>query len=326
MIRVIASGLALAAAVPRPAHAAPPGGTPAVTTAAATPGAPPGPAAIQVAALAPADDARQAVVIGTTGEVYEPDGKGAWVHKLQSSTADALVAAGRAGGATGPIVAIGDGVVYRLAANGWSAVRLVQHGKAVLGAGVRSLAAVGRQLFALDQLTGGEPTRLALAPANILAIGAGTKAIVLATDTGVWKLEGAKLTALKTVPRRLRIVSDRWAIVDRGAVDLTTAKLTGWPAGLAIGVAAAAPEDALVAIGVGRAGLELVTVRAGKLARDPLGITGTAVGVVVDRAGRAVVALSDGRIAVRGKAGWTTTQVTDETPAEHPGAAPATSD
>jgi hypothetical protein len=80
-----------------------------------------------------------------------------------------------------------------------------------------------------------------------------------------------------------------------------------------------------VAVATGPGGLELVTLAAGKLARDPLGTTGTAVGVVVDRAGRAVVALSDGRIALRDKAGWTTTQVTDEPPADHPGPAPATS-
>jgi hypothetical protein len=318
-LRAIAAGLALAlvsaAIVSRPAHANP-AGDPATGTAAS-----------RVAAVAPADDARKAVVIGTSGEVYEPDGKGAWVHRLQSSTADALVAAGRAGGAAGgSIVALGEGVVYRLAANGWSAIRLVQHGKAILGGGVRSLAAVGRQLFALDQLTKGEPTKLALAPANILAIGASAKAIVIATEAGVWRLEGAKLVALKAVPRRLRIVSDRWAIVDHGAVDLTTAKLTGWPSGLTIGVAAAAPDEAFAAIGTSHAGLELVTLRGGKLERDPLGITGTAVGVVVDRAGRALVALSDGRIALRDKAGWTTTQVTDEPPAEHPGPAPATSE
>jgi hypothetical protein len=274
-------------------------------------------------ALAPADDARKAVVIGVGGEVYEPDGKGAWVHKLQSSTADALVVAGRT--SSGTIVALGEGVVYRLAANGWSAIRLVQHGKAILGAGVRSLAAVGRQLFALDSLTGGEPTRLALAPANILAIGAGAKAIVLVTEAGVFKLDGTKLGALTTAPRRLRIVSDRWAIVERGAVDLISARLTGWPSGLTIGIAAAAPDDALVAIGASHAGLELVTLRGGKFARDPLGLTGTAVGVTLDRAGRAVVALSDGRIAVRGKTGWTTSQVVDEPPAEHPGPAPAVS-
>jgi hypothetical protein len=285
-----------------------------------------GATSIRLAAIAPADDARKAVVIGTGGEVYEPDGKGVWVHRLQSSTADALVAAGRTGGAAGgAIVALGEGVVYRLAANGWSAVRLVQHGKAVLGAGARSLAGVGRQLFSLDQLTRGEPTRLAVAPANILAIGAGEKAVVIATEAGAFRLDGAKLVALKTVPRRMRIVSDHWAIVDRGALDLTTATLTEWPSGLTIGVAAATSSDALVAIAASHAGLELVTLRGSKLVRDPLGITGTAVGVVVDRAGRAMVALDDGRIALRDKAGWTTTQVTDEPPAEHPGAAPATS-
>jgi len=310
-----------------PAHAVPAGdpGSGAATGAATgtTTGATTSATTIRVAAIAPADDARKAVVLGVGGEVYEPDGKGAWVHKLQSSTADALVAAGRAGDA---VVALGEGVVYRLATNGWSAIRLVQHGKAIMGAGARSLAAVGRQLFALDQLTGGEPTRLALAPANIVAIGAGAKAIVIATEAGVWRVQGAKLVALPASPKRLRIVSDRWAIADRGAVDLTTGKLTGWPSGLTIGVAAGTPDDALVAIGASRAGLELVTLRGGKLQRDPLEITGTAVGVVVDRAGRAVVALSDGRVLLRGKAGWTTTQVTDAAPAEHPGAPPASSD
>jgi len=272
--------------------------------------------------MAPADDARRSVAIGPSGEVYEPDGKGAWVHRLPGWTADPVVAAGRAGAS---VLAYGDGVVYRLAANGWSALRLVQRGKAIMNPGRRSLAAVGRQLFALDPLTLGEPGKLAVAPSSIVAIGAGAKAVVIATETGVFRLDGGKLTALPAAPRRPRLVSDRWAIVDRGAVDLTTNKLTAWPGGLAIGVAATTADDALVAIGAGRAGLELVTLRAGKLARDPLGLSGTAVGVVVDRAGRAAVALSDGRIAVRDPSGWTTTEVTDEVPAEHPGSPPAAS-
>ena len=281
------------------------------------------PAAIQLAAVAPADDARRAIVIGRGGEVYEPDGKGAWVHRLPSSTADPVIAAGRAGDS---VVALGEGVIYRLAANGWSALRLVQHGKAILGSGERSVAAVGRQLFALAPLPRGEPTLLAQAPAAIVAIGASARGIVVATETGVFRLTGGRLAAIKAAPPRPRLVGDRWAIVDRGAVDLTTARLTAWPADLAIGPAATGPGDALVAVVAGKAGLELVTLGAGKLARDPLGITGTAVGVVVDRAGRAMVALSDGQIAVRDKAGWTTTVVADAPPAEHPGAAPATSD
>lgn len=279
--------------------------------------------AIRVAALVPSDDARKAIVIGVTGEVYEPDGKGAWLHRLPCSTAHAVIAAGRAGGA---VVALGDGVVYRLAANGWSAIRLVQRGKAIMSAGMRSLAAVGRQLFALDALARGEPTKLAVAPANIVGIGAGPRGIVVATKAGVFKLERSRLVALRAVPSRLRIVSDRWALVDRGALDLASAKVTAWPRDLAIGVAAGAPDDALVAIGASGAGLELVTLRGSKLARDPIGVAGTAVGVALDRAGRAVVALSDGRIALRDRTGWTTTQVRSEPTAEHPGAAPATSE
>jgi len=279
-------------------------------------------AAVKIAAMAPADDARRAVVIGPSGEVYEPDGKGAWIHRLPSWTADPVVAAGRAGAS---VVAFSDGVVYRLADNGWSALRIAQRGKAIMSPGRRALAAVGRQLFTLDPLTRGEPGKLALASSNITAIGAGPKAVVIATETGVFKLDGGKLAALPAAPKRPRLVSDRWAIVDRGAVDLTTNRITGWPGGLTIGIAATTADGSLVAIGAGAAGLELVTLRGGKLARDPLGLSGTAVGIVVDRGGRAVVALSDGRIALRDPHGWTTTEVSDETPAEHPGAPPAAS-
>jgi len=341
------AALAIALVAARPVRAEPPSSRAAST--------------VRLVAIAPADDARRAIALGAGGEVYEPDGKGAWVHRLPSTTADRLVSAGRTAGPGSPVVALGDGVVYRLAANGWSAIRLAQKGKAILGSGARSLAAVGRQLFALDALTRGEPTRLALAPANIVAIGAGARGVVIATDSGAWRFDGKQLVALEGAPSRMRLISDRWAIVDRGAIDLTAAQTTSrsgarpgartsartsaktgaqtsakatvkiaanviaWPTGLTIGAAAVAPDGALVAIGSTRAGLELVTLRGGKLARDPLGVTGTAVGVVVDRAGRAAVALSDGRIAVRDKAGWTTTEVTDETPPEHPGAPPATS-
>jgi hypothetical protein len=305
---------------------------------------------VRLAALAPADDARRAIAIGAGGEVFEPDGKGAWVHRRAIATADRLTAAGRAAPG-GAVVAIGDGVVYRLASNGWSAIRLVQRGKAILGSGARSLAAVGRQLFALDTLTRGEPTKLALAPAGIVAIGSGARGTVITTDAGAWRFDGKNLVALQA-PTRMRLVSDRWAIVDRGALDLSTVpaivpattiatpkaakaasrpaskappSITPWPGGLAVGVASVAPDGALIAIGAGRTGLELLTVRGGKLARDPLGITGNAVGVVVDRAGRAAVALLDGRIALRDKAGWTTTEVTEEAPGERPGPPPAPS-
>lgn len=279
----------------------------------------------KLAALAPAEDARRAVVIGIRGEVYEPDGKGAWIHRLASTTADPVEAAGRTAVGGARIVALAGGAIYRLAGNGWSAIRLRQRGKAILGTGTRAVAAVGRQLFALDELTKGEPTRLATASAPILAIGAGARGLVIATDAGLVRLTAGKLVALPAAPRRAKLVGERWAVVDRGAVDLTTNRLTAWPAGLAIGVATTGPNDALVVVASSHAGLELVTLARGKLVRDSLGVTGTAVGVVLDRAGRAAVALADGRVAVRERSGWSTVEVSEEIPSERPGSPPALS-
>lgn len=278
-------------------------------------------------ALAPGatDDARQAIAIGPTGEVYAPDGKGAWLRSLPATTADRLTTVGRAGAS---VVAIGDGVVYRLADNGWSALRLVQRGKAILGAGTRAVAAVGKQLFALDGNTRGEPTKLAVAPANVVAIAAGRSGLVIATETSLLRLapKSAKLTPVPKAPRKPRLISERWALTDRGPVDLTTMALARWPSGLAIGAAAAGPDDALVAIGATHAGLELVTVRpGGAIERDPLGLSGAAVGLVVDKQKRAVVALRDGRLAVRDARGWSTVAVAEAPRGERPGSGPAVS-
>jgi hypothetical protein len=287
--------------------------------------APVTPAAPQLVALVPADDARAAIALGPRGEVYEPDGKGAWVRKQQITTADKLAIAGRAGSS---VVANGEGVVYRLAANGWSALRLAQKGLAVMSGGSRAIAAVGRQLYALDRTAAGEPAKLALAAAPVLAIGTG-KGIVIATERGLLRVDGAKLTPIAGAPRKVaKLVSDLWALVDRGALELRSNKTTAWPVGLTILLAASGPDDSLVAVAKASGGLELVTVRTGKLVREPIALTppGEPVGIVVDRGGRAVVALRDGRIASRARAGtWVVTTVSDALPAPRPGAPPANS-
>ena len=303
--------------------------------------APDGPApaaALQLAALAPApspaDDARRAVAIGPSGEVYEPDGKGAWVRRQRLTTATSISLAARAGGA---VLALGDGVVYRLAPNGWSALRLAQKDKAKLSAGWSAVAAVGRQLLALDRMAGGEPAKLGAAAGEVLLLGSG-KSVVVATDRGLFRLTGAKLAPL-AAPRRARmLVGDQWAIVDGGAVDLRTGRITAWPAGAAVDLAAAAPDDGLIAVARAAGKLELLSVRAGKLERAPIEVAAVApapapalvasltpIGVAADRAGRAVVAFRDGRIAVRDGATWTTVAVTEQLPPAHPGAPPAPS-
>ena len=284
--------------------------------------------AVVLVALAPppGDDARKAVVLGQGGEVFAPNASGDYVRTRAFATADAPLVAGRAGGA---VVALGDGVVYRLADNGWTAIRLVQKGKALMSGGKRSVAAVGRQLFALDRTAGGEPAKLALAPAPVLAIASGDAGVVIQTDRGLMRLAGTTFKRLDRAPRRItRLVSDRWALTDRAAVDLKTGAATPWPSGLAAQVAAAGPDAATLAvIGSNRTGLELITLTSTKIVRDPIAGTqgAQAVGIAVDKSGRAVVALADGRVARRERGTWTLAQVRDELPAPKPGSGPATS-
>ncbi|MBA3463887.1 MAG: hypothetical protein H0T46_28275 [Deltaproteobacteria bacterium] len=278
-------------------------------------------------ALAPgeADDARKAIALGPDGQVYAPVSSGEWVRSQPITTADTLVIAGRAGQS---VVAFGDGVVYRLADNGWSAIRLVQKGKAVMSGGRRAVAAVGRQVFALDRSAGGEPAKLAVAPALVLAIGSGEAGVVIQTAGGLLRLEGAAFKPLARAPRRItRLVSERWVLIDRGAVDLKTNATTSWPAGLTIQVAEAGTGVALVAVGSTRTGLELVTLAGTKLTREPIAETAgaKAVGVVVDKAGRATVALADGRLARRERDVWTITSVREALPAPKAGSPPAVS-
>lgn len=285
-------------------------------------------AAVVVVALAPppGDDARKAVVLGGGGEVFAPDASGDYVRTRAFATADTPALAGRAGGA---VVALGDGVVYRLADNGWTAIRLVQKGKAVMSGGKRSVAAVGRQLFALDKTAGGEPAKLALAPGPVLAIASGEAGVVIQTDRGLLRLDGTAWKRLDRAPRRItRLVSERWALSDRGAVDLKTGTTTAWPSGATVQVTAAGPDAAtLAAIATTRTGLELVTLTGTKLVRDPIAGTqgAKAVGVALDKAGRAVVALADGRIARRERGAWAISTVRDALPPPRPGSPPATS-
>jgi hypothetical protein len=296
-------------------------------TSVAASAAPPAPMLVALAPP-PGDDARRAVAIGPTGQVYQPDGKGEWVRQQSITTANKLTAVGRAGTT---VVATGEGVVYRLAPNGWSAIRLAQKGGAVMSGGPRSVAAVGRQLFALDRTAGGEPLKLAMAPTAVLAIGSGSRGLVVATDAGLLRVDKAAFVRIKGAPRRVNhFINDRWALVDRGVLDLRSGKTLPWPTGVTIHVAAAGPSDSLVAVGRQRSGLELFTLRAGKLQREPIGLstgtdTGQPVGIASDRRGRVVVAMRDGRLAIRERGVWATATVREDLPEPHPGSPPATS-
>ncbi|MEO8701029.1 MAG: hypothetical protein ABI867_13355 [Kofleriaceae bacterium] len=237
--------------------------------------------------------------------------------------ASAVTSVGRT--ADGVVVG-GDGVIYRLAPTGWTAIRLAQKGDAVMAAGGRSIGAIKRQLYSLERQVGGEAQRLALMPAPVTAMAGGAKATVVLTERGLYRVEGAKITAVAGAPKLTRLVSDRWALVDRGAYDLRAGKTIAWPAGAKVAVASAGDDLAAVATIAGK--LELLVIRGGTVDRAPIAPdepAGVAVGVAVDRSGRAVIALADGRVLVRSGATWTSTTVREAFAAARPGAAPATS-
>jgi hypothetical protein len=280
------------------------------------------------------DDARKSIAIGARGEVFEPDGKGAWVRRQRTSTSESLSIAGRAGDA---VIGWGNGIVYRLAANGWSAIRLHQKERAVASGGVRAIAAVGRQLFALDKTVNGEPAKLAVAPSNVIAIGAGPRGVIVQLDRGLFRLQGARVGAIANAPKAIaKVVSDRWVLVADGAIDLKTGRKTGFPPTSTVVVAAMMEDERLVLVvrNRDRAGLDVVTLKDSKLERTPLDIppssTGAVpepVGIVLDRSNRIVVAMRDGQIVMRDAptATWTTTTITEAVFAAKPGPAPARS-
>jgi hypothetical protein len=271
-------------------------------------------------ALAPAIDARDAVAIGPAGEVYRPDGKGAWIRTRGGGMAEQVIGAVAAGPT---VIAVAKGSLpFKLKPTGWSAIAFGRKARPIVGTGTRVLAAVGKSVFALDK---GEPQKLADAPTSVLALAASGAGAVIVTTKGLCRLEGGKWKPVKKAPKGVKnLVSDRWAIVAKGALDLETFKTVRWPSGVRIGEATTAGDSLLVVATRGNQ-TELLTIKGRKLVREtiPLAKSGPIVGVVADRQDRVVVATRDGTIAMRVKGAWTTSEVRVEIPAAKPGPAPA---
>ena len=224
----------------------------------------------------------------------------------------------------------------------WAMVPIALRAHAVVARGTRAVAAAGKQVFALD---GAAPKALPDAPGAVLAAGASAGGgVVIATDHGVARLDGARWQPVAAAPATvLGFAGDRWAIVATGAFDLRRGATIGsgpaslatiaWPAGFAPTAVAADAGGDLVAGATGADGIAIAVVRAGQTTFDVQQVPATALAaplapvaaVAIDRDGRVLVALRDGRIAVRDGAAWTAAAVRDDLPASRPGAPPAAS-
>jgi hypothetical protein len=308
----------------------------------------------KIVGLAPASDARKAIAVGPGGEVYLPDGNGSWVRTQPGGTAAEIVSVTAAGDVV--IAGARGAPPFKFKDGAWTTVYLMPNARALVGAGSRVLAASGKHVFALD---GERPTRLADAPGKVIALAASKQSAVLATDKGLFRLEGITWKPIKKAPAAVRsLASDRWALTDKGALDLTTMKTFPWPAGMRVADVTTS-GDALIAIAVAasprstQGAAELWTLRAGKLEREPIalpttpatpgatpataaasgaaaksGALTTITGFVVDSRGRVVIAIDDGTLAIRepGERGtWSTTSVRVELAPARPGPAPAAS-
>jgi hypothetical protein len=130
------------------------------------------------------------------------------------------------------------------------------------------------------------------------------------------------------VPPGVTLIGDQWAITGRDALSLTTGTRVAWPSGLTIAATAQAPDGALLAIAT--TGTDLVTVRDDGARTETLALAvpgARPIGIAVDRGGRIVIAMADGRVAIgsRKDPTWTVTTVRDQLPAAHPGPPPAQS-
>jgi hypothetical protein len=258
-----------------------------------------------------------AIVIGSAGETYEPDGKGAWIRHADGGIAGEVVAATRAGDVA--IAGVTGEPPFERLATGWSVMNLGLHASALLGRGPRATAAVGKTIFALER---GKATKLADAPAPVTALAASPTAIVVETDRGLARWQGAKWAPLAKAPHHVEMLLDaRWAIVEHGVVELETGKLVAWPAGVHV-VAATVAGDAVFAASAH----DLVTVKDGVATREALpALASPIVGIAADRAGRVLIATRGGQLAQRVSGAWTTSELRDEPPAVHAGPPPAES-
>jgi hypothetical protein len=247
------------------------------------------------------------LAIGPHGEVYAPDAAGHWIRTEPVSTATAITGAVRGDDA---VYAGGDGTVYRLADNGWTAVRVVQHGAAILarGAGGHPIAAVDKQLLSLDTLAAGEPVKLAVAAEPITAAAFGAAGPVIATAAGLAQLRGKRFTPIRA-PHGAVLVSDRWAVAHDGAIALATGTVTPWPDGFELEIAAAIPGGGLVVVGMRADGPPprtrvIAELRGRRWKLVPLAADDAAarhpVGVTIDAAGRFVVAFANGDVVSGG--------------------------
>jgi len=275
-----------------------------------------------VAIAMPGDDVLDAILVGPSGQVYEPDGKGAWTRKHGG---------GVAADVTGAAIVAGDLVVagraapmYRRDGSTWFAMPIGESGRTAISRGPATGVAIGKKVFVLEKA---KWKRVGSTPGKVTAMWAsGAKAVWASTDAAVYKLSGSEFKKAGEPVVALG-GAEPWAITaDGGLRDLAAG--TAVPGELdgahVTALAVAGADDDLRAV-VQTAGGALVLARVAKGALERVANVpgaGPVAGLAV-AGGKILVALGDGTVAVYAKGAWTEAAVSDALPADGDGPAPA---
>ncbi len=277
-------------------------------------------------ATSPPDDVRRTILIGPSGQVWEPDGQGAWLRTAAGGVAadvqgalvvDTLVIAGKAT------------PLYHLDAGGWYGLRLGERGKTVVGTGPAPAVAIGKQLFVW---THGAWKRVATADRPVVALWAASeRKLFVATDRAVLRLAGSKLVSHDPVPvatfagpTALGLTADG-VVRDVAARAALAPRVDGQPV-LAERATAAADGTPWI---LGRLGSDRVLVRRTRAGWErrpdpPLATDDVVVHLAVDAGGRAILVTAAGDVQLADADGtWTRGTLTTRIPAGKPGPGPA---
>jgi hypothetical protein len=284
-----------------------------------------------ITAVAPAtDDVKKSILVGPSGQVWEPDGAGTWTRNREGGVAADVRGATLAG--TALVVAGKSTPLYRRDPIGWIAMRLGERGRTVVGSGPRPSIAIGKNVFVW---AGTSWKRVGRTAGNVIALWAANEIKVVAvTDTGVGKLAGAG--AFAPIPGAPALAGlgtggpATWGVTADGAAYEVATRRIHRPT-----VGGAPMTIAFVAVGGDKAWALGSTPVGPALARFHKGAWGEAIAppIAADDAPFALVADTSGALLVVTRAGavhlaaadgtWSTGNRTETLPAATPGPGPA---
>lgn len=271
-------------------------------------------------------DVRKATLIGPSGQVYEPDGTGAWIHRVPGGMAADVTAAMRL---AGNIVVTGRAApMYAFDGKLWKAAPIGQRGRVLVAAGPVPCIAIGAQIFVFEKKGW---VRVATAPAPIVALWAGSKTnLRIATATEVWTLRGGAFQKLApaTVATAFVGVNAPLAVTASGLVEIDKAKAPVLAALTDLVGSAGAPKggDTWLVTAPAGAPLALTRLHAGKLAPaipTPLAAGAALADVSVDSAGRVLLVTRAGEVHLWDGKAWSVGTLRTELPAPGRGPGPA---